>query len=186
MTTTARQSDDATTANLEKEGAPCGECGKPLTAGQRYCLNCGHRRGEPRVEFEQHLFSREEGATANGARTAPAAAPRQWSPLAAVGVIALLAIMLLVGVLIGMEDDDGEQTATGTAPQGTTPTATAPAATPPAGTPPAATAPTTPPAAGTTPPAAPGAAEGAGGSGAGGQFAPAPEAEVPPTGGGNR
>ncbi|MGH2957038.1 MAG: zinc ribbon domain-containing protein, partial [Solirubrobacterales bacterium] len=121
-TSTAKQSDAPTTATLGKEGAPCTECGTPLAADQRYCLNCGHRRGEPRVDYQRHLLSGDEAAAANG-RAAPApAAGRAWNPLVAVGLIALLGIMLLVGVLIGMEDSDDEQTTTGTAPA-QTPTA---------------------------------------------------------------
>jgi hypothetical protein len=184
MTSTAKQTEEATTPSLGKEGAPCSECGKPLAADQRYCLNCGHRRGEPRVDLERHLLSGGEGAAVNGRAPAAGATGRAWSPLAAVGLIALLGIMLLVGVLIGMEDSDDEQTTTGTAPaQGATPTATAPAATPPAATtppatpPPATPTPTTPPAgSGTAAPTAPG-----GGAGAGAGNAPGltPEAEAP-------
>ena len=34
-------------------GEPCEECGAPLAADQRYCLNCGRRRGGPRVDYRQ-------------------------------------------------------------------------------------------------------------------------------------
>ena len=178
MTSTAKQTEEARTPALGKEGEPCGECGKPLAADQRYCLNCGHRRGESRVDFERHLFAGGDAAAGNGRALAAAPSGRAWNPLVAVGLIALLAIMLLVGVLIGMEDDD-EQTTTGTAPaQGAAPTATAPAATPPA-----ATTPATPPATTTPPPPPAGAGTAApvpGGAGAGGN-APqvSPEAEAP-------
>lgn len=95
---------------------PCRSCAAPLAADQRYCLNCGQRRGGPRVDFRQHLPA--TGAAANGAEPAPsvtveqppapAAGPekpqRDYTPLAAVGGIAILGLMLLVGVLIGKGD----------------------------------------------------------------------------------
>lgn len=93
----------------------CPSCGAALAEDQRYCLNCGQRRGEPRVDFRQHLDSKptateEPGAPVNGAvppgAVAPAAPPpekpqRDYAPLAAAGGIAVLGIMLLIGVLIG-------------------------------------------------------------------------------------
>jgi hypothetical protein len=32
---------------LGEHGEPCRECGVPLAADQRYCLNCGARRAAP-------------------------------------------------------------------------------------------------------------------------------------------
>lgn len=109
----------ASTQVLGKEGEPCRECGAPLAADQRYCLNCGKRRGEPRIDFQRHVPS--AGASANGARAAqpqPAAdrgearsesggPQRDYTPLAAVGGIAVLGVMLLIGVLIGKGDSGG-------------------------------------------------------------------------------
>ena len=43
---------------LGEHGEPCRACGAPLAADQRYCLNCGQRRGEPRVEYREHLPAR--------------------------------------------------------------------------------------------------------------------------------
>lgn len=103
---------------LGEAGESCRECGAALAADQRYCLNCGRRRGEPRVDFERHLPA-ENGATGNGVVAPPpangvapaATAPpeqkpqRDYAPLAAVGGIAVLGVMLLLGVLIGKGDD---------------------------------------------------------------------------------
>lgn len=76
-------------------GGTCANCGAPLAADQRYCLNCGARSGEPRVPAE---------APAGEPAPAPAASrPADVSPLAAVIGIALLGGMLLIGVLIGRE-----------------------------------------------------------------------------------
>jgi len=99
---------------------PCRECGAPLAADQRYCLNCGRRRGDTRIDFRQHLPAQgtavNGGAVANGhAPAVAAAAPtdtpapepkpqRDYTPLAAAGGIAVLGLMLLVGVLIGRGD----------------------------------------------------------------------------------
>ncbi|HEX5989433.1 MAG TPA: zinc ribbon domain-containing protein [Solirubrobacterales bacterium] len=91
----------------------CPSCGAALADDQRYCLNCGRRQGEPRVDFRRHLET-EDAATKGptpvaGAAGAPAEAPepapqkpqRDYAPLAAAGGIAVLGIMLLIGVLIG-------------------------------------------------------------------------------------
>lgn len=100
---------------------PCRECGVQMAADQRYCLNCGRRRGEPRLDdFRQHLPDAaaaaanghaSQGATPTPAPGAPAPAEqkpqRDFTPLAAAGGIAVLGLMLLVGVLIGR--GDGEQ-----------------------------------------------------------------------------
>ncbi len=107
---------------LGEAGEACRECGAPLAVDQRYCLNCGRRRtSEPRVDFHQHLPG-GSAANANANGTAPpaqagvpvpaVAAPvaerpqRDYAPLAAVGGIAVLGVMLLIGVLIGKGGDD--------------------------------------------------------------------------------
>ncbi len=99
----------------------CRDCGAPLAADQRYCLNCGRRRGEPRLDYRRHLESphgaaSSSAATNDEATASPAAAApslpvteeqkpqRDFTPLAAAGGIAVLGLMLLVGVLIGRGD----------------------------------------------------------------------------------
>jgi hypothetical protein len=109
----------ATTQILGREGEPCRECGAPLAADQRYCLNCGKRRSEARIEFQSHLPPATAGANgaaptrgqpvAGGNEHAPAPegpVQRDYTPLAAVGGIAVLGIMLLIGVLIGKGDSE--------------------------------------------------------------------------------
>ncbi len=103
---------------LGKDGEPCAQCGSPLAADQRYCLNCGRRRGGPRVDYRQRMLAASaaeaQPATAE-ARTEsslaeqppqPEKGQRDFAPLAAVGGIAVLGLMLLVGVLIGRGDGD--------------------------------------------------------------------------------
>jgi hypothetical protein len=94
---------------LGEVGEPCTGCGTPLAADQRYCLNCGQRRAGPRVDFRRYLLpSAEEGAPPEPPQaptptdaTEPPEPGRDYAPLAAVGGIAVLGLMLLVGVLIG-------------------------------------------------------------------------------------
>jgi hypothetical protein len=114
-----------TTQVLGKEGEGCHECGAPLAADQRYCLNCGKRRGEPRIDFQQHLPP-AGAVSANGSSAAPGqpvvegvqpespqekGSQRDYTPLAAVGGIAVLGVMLLIGVLIGKGEGGGTVTA---------------------------------------------------------------------------
>ena len=76
----------------------CPNCRAPMSADQRYCLNCGARRGAPRVA---------PAAPGEIVEVAPAPVrPADVSPLAAVIGIALLGGMLLIGVLIGRSGSD--------------------------------------------------------------------------------
>ena len=95
---------------LGEHGEPCGECGAPLATDQRYCLNCGRRRAGARVDYRSYMAPSagerlvETHATSSLADPAPDQAERQgrdYAPFAAVGGIAVLGLMLLVGVLIG-------------------------------------------------------------------------------------
>src|SRR6185437_14626977 len=86
-----------------QEGDTCEQCGSALATDQRYCLNCGWRRGEARVDYEQRLAG--QGALANGAAPPVRAQSTQWSPAFAIGAIALLGIFLLLGVLIGKNNN---------------------------------------------------------------------------------
>lgn len=85
----------------------CRGCGAQLAEDQRYCLNCGERRGEPRIDLRRY----ETPTPRPGEAAPPAAAEekpsRDYTPLAAVGGIAVLGVMLLIGVLIGKGDAGG-------------------------------------------------------------------------------
>jgi hypothetical protein len=88
---------------LGEHGSPCSHCGAPLAADQRYCLACGARRSEPRVEFRD-LLTRTPAAPA--APPKPGAAPppppaRDWTPMLALAALGGLALVLIIGVLIG-------------------------------------------------------------------------------------
>jgi hypothetical protein len=101
---------DTQTPAFGEHGEPCGECGAPLARDQRYCLNCGKRRAEPRVDYQRLMASPESDPVVEGSQRSaaaevappePAKTERDHAPLAAVGGIAVLGLMLLVGVLIG-------------------------------------------------------------------------------------
>lgn len=102
---------------VERTPEPCAECGYPLAADQRYCLNCGRRRGEPRVDYVAYPEGGGGGMSTATEQVPVPAAPlasvsRDPSPVVAVVGIALLGLMLLVGVLIGRGDGSvGEQQA---------------------------------------------------------------------------
>jgi hypothetical protein len=120
---------------LGEQGETCAECGSILATDQRYCVNCGRRRADTRVDYEWQLASNGAQPPAGGATTSAVAAPGQWTPIWAIGAIAVLGVMLLLGVLIG-NDNDGQQVVAGVAaptvastPTETTPTE-APAAAP--------------------------------------------------------
>jgi hypothetical protein len=129
-TIASTREEDAGSAEPEKlgeEGDVCSQCGTVLATDQRYCLNCGTPRSEPRLDYERALGPSERaGAPAAG----PVAAGVAWSPLFVVLAIAALGVMLLLGVLIGK--DDNEVTVTevpASTTTTTTPTATAPSTT---------------------------------------------------------
>lgn len=74
-----------------------------MSPDQRYCLNCGARRGAPRV------VAVPPGEAVEVAPVPPR--PADVSPLAAVIGIALLGGMLLIGVLIGRSGSDDPEPA---------------------------------------------------------------------------
>ena len=88
---------DLHTPHLGPAGQPCEECGAPLAADQRYCLNCGHRRAEPRLDFMAMLRG---SALARPAPPPLAPTPVRDLPsprLAAVLVLGLLGFGAILG-----------------------------------------------------------------------------------------
>jgi hypothetical protein len=99
----------------------CEQCGAPLADDQRYCLECGQRHGGARVDYRHYMAASSQSPAPPAGEPAPPATPgepekpqRDFAPLAAVGGIAVLGLMLLVGVLIGKGNSD---TAAAPAPQ---------------------------------------------------------------------
>lgn len=103
--------------------ARCTGCGSLLASDQRYCLECGKRKGEPRVDFAGYLPAgngdRSGGQTeVQPGPVMPAVQPdaepdlrpqREVTPLMAATGLAALVIILLLGVLIGRMGGDSSQ-----------------------------------------------------------------------------
>lgn len=86
----------------------CPNCGAQMAADQRYCLNCGHRRGDPRLPFMDAVVFMESmgapGGPAGAAPPPPAAEPNpgRWNANAAlIAGVATLVLAVGVGFLIG-------------------------------------------------------------------------------------
>ncbi|WP_445152558.1 hypothetical protein [Baekduia sp. Peel2402] len=114
------------------DGEPCPACGAPLAGDQRYCLHCGARRPEARLEFldvlDADVRARQGAAFAGpppAGGFAPAAAPHAAAPSGVAGrlnanagllaVAALLVLMLLIGLLLGHWVTDRNATNNGAA-----------------------------------------------------------------------
>lgn len=97
---------------LGDPGAPCAQCGAPLAVDQRYCLNCGLRRGDARVDYQQLLGERLPGGdpTLPAPMAAAAAAPnsgdrgaRAITPLHAAAGLGLLLLAVIAGSILGRD-----------------------------------------------------------------------------------
>lgn len=99
----------------------CPNCGARMAADQRYCLNCGHRRGDPRLPFMDAVVFMESMNTPGGAAGAtpppPPAEPksnRMNANAALIAGVATLVLAIGVGFLIGRSGHEN-------APQAATP-----------------------------------------------------------------
>jgi hypothetical protein len=88
----------------------CPNCNARMAADQRYCLNCGHRRGDPRLPFmDAVVFMESMNAAPGGAGTPPPPPAQQsggsnnrWNANAAlIAGVATLVLAIGVGFLIG-------------------------------------------------------------------------------------
>jgi hypothetical protein len=101
------------TAALTEHG-PCPDCGAPMAADQRYCLACGHRRGEPRLPFMDASAFMNRPDVAGAGRIPPpppprpSDSPRRWNQNAVL-VIGVAALLLAIGIgfLIGRSLNQG-------------------------------------------------------------------------------
>jgi hypothetical protein len=99
----------------------CPNCTARMAADQRYCLNCGHRRGDPRLPFmDAVVFMESMSAPGGGAATPPPPPARsggdnRWNANAAlIAGVATLVLAIGVGFLIGRSGhDDGTAAAPG-------------------------------------------------------------------------
>jgi hypothetical protein len=110
-----------------------------MAADQRYCLECGIRRGDPRLPFmDAVVFMNALKHPAASTQPSPAPAPERRSRMTAnaslIAGVATLVLAIGVGVMIGQSGDNGSSVASAPAPQiikvgsGGGETATAPAA----------------------------------------------------------
>ncbi len=90
----------ATLEKLGETGEMCAGCGAQLAEDQRYCLACGTRRADPRVAFQEVLTRPAPGGGEPPPDPLPPAG-RDWTPLIALGALGGLALVLVIGVLIG-------------------------------------------------------------------------------------
>jgi hypothetical protein len=91
---------------LGVDGDPCAVCEAPLASDQRYCLNCGARRAEARLPF-QDLLARPVAAPAPPPPEPPRRATRGLSAIAAgCAGATLLALGLLTGGLLARDRDE--------------------------------------------------------------------------------
>ena len=105
----------AVTHPLGDVGESCRRCGVELATDQRYCINCGERRAEARVEYRELLGSSAAAPLVAGPAAASAQSPppledaRAISPLGAAVAIGLLLLAVLLGAVIGKGSSSDQQ-----------------------------------------------------------------------------
>lgn len=92
----------------------CPNCGAQMAPDQRYCLSCGHRRGEPRLPFMDAVVFMESMSAPSGAGATPPPPPapadhdNRWNANAAlIAGVATLVLAIGVGFLIGRSGHAG-------------------------------------------------------------------------------
>ncbi|MFZ1153571.1 MAG: hypothetical protein WAN93_01560, partial [Solirubrobacteraceae bacterium] len=106
MTTDQGQPTTATQPHAQPE--PCAGCGATLADDQRYCLQCGARRGKPRIDFTafwkplsptraSHEQPEDTTALAGGVWASAKAPSRRLAGALAAGMLA----GLIVGAALG-------------------------------------------------------------------------------------
>jgi hypothetical protein len=112
MNSTQIETQPATPTTPQPHYEPCEECGAPLDAQQRYCVNCAARRGNGANPSSRYFAAMSKKARRR--KMAPAAKKAgQTSRAAAVGFFALLPIAVALGVVVGRSgtDNSGENEA---------------------------------------------------------------------------
>lgn len=113
---------EQTTTLVPSANAPvrCTGCGHTMAPDQRYCLDCGKRKGEPRVAFDQYMGDDQSSGApppSPPVPVIPAGLPnpydprpvREITPLMAAGGLAAFAVILLLGVIVGRLGDGNSQ-----------------------------------------------------------------------------
>jgi hypothetical protein len=121
ITSSHQPSQPAAAGAAPRDGEPCASCGAPLAADQRYCLHCGTRRPEARLEFldvlDADVRARGGAGVVEQTRTVVTAPPqgvngRLQANSGLLGLGALLLLTLLIGLLVGHWVTDRRTTAT--------------------------------------------------------------------------
>ena len=89
--------DKLPSATLRPPDERCGECSAPLVPDQRYCLNCGLRRGSPRVDVLD-LPAASGGANARA---------KKRLSISRGAAAATIVVVALGGILLGTALDGG-------------------------------------------------------------------------------
>ena len=100
----------------------CPSCSAGMAPDQRYCLECGQRRGEPRLPFMDAVVFMEASRRPRerSQATQPPPSERRSRMTANASLIAGVATLVLaigVGVMIGREGGGGSSVAAAPAPQ---------------------------------------------------------------------
>lgn len=92
-----------------------------MAADQRYCLSCGHRRGDPRLPFMDAVVFmdavKHPRETATPPPPPPARGPRMSANASLIAGIATLVLAIGVGVLIGRSGDSSSAPVANNTPQ---------------------------------------------------------------------
>lgn len=95
-------------------GDRCPNCNAPFAADQRYCINCGERRGRPRFSFSE-LSAQAAASKAQPPAKEPRRQSSGSSPLTFIAGVAVLLLAMGVGVGIGVASS-GTTTTVASAP----------------------------------------------------------------------
>ena len=110
-----------TTSMIATSGDQCPTCKAHMAADQRYCLSCGHRRGDPRLPFMDAVVFMDAVNRPRDAATPPQPpsdrGPRMSANASLIAGIATLVLAIGVGVLIGRSGDSGSAPVANTTPQ---------------------------------------------------------------------
>lgn len=100
-----------------EERDSCPDCGASMAADQRYCIACGHRRGDARPPFLDAVTSTDFAGDGGGpGRTPPPPPPRQGSRgrssnAAVIVGVATLILAVGLGFLVGRAGHEGSSSA---------------------------------------------------------------------------
>jgi hypothetical protein len=92
-----------------------------MVADQRYCLECGLRRGDPRLPFMDAVVFmdaiKRPAAAAQHSAPLPERRSRMTANASLIAGVATLVLAIGVGVMIGQSGDNGSSVASAPAPQ---------------------------------------------------------------------